>query len=77
MALTKLQKRLVQTIKHSGMDAKRASVILTGLETEQQQWAMLDWMDAYYDETGAYPTEGPIAAALSKILEKFPKTKAA
>ena len=73
MQLTQLQKHLVRTMKHSeGMDADTAATILTGLETEEQQWMMLDWMDNQFDKEGKYPEMGRVLNIFGKIVDEMP-----
>jgi len=72
MKLSKLQKALVSTMKICGLDYDTTMTICSGLKTERQQWAMLDWMDGVYDRTGSYPTQAPICKALSSIRSICP-----
>jgi len=72
MKLTKLQNHIALIMRLSGLSEDTTATLMCGLVTEQQQWAMADWMNAYYDETGAYPTEAPICKALSLIRERYP-----
>lgn len=69
MNWTKLQNSIALTMRHIGLTEDETATLMCGLETERQQWMMLDWMDAYYDETGAFPKEQSIVKALSLIRQ--------
>lgn len=72
-SLTKLQRCLAETMKHCEIsDAETYATILTGLETEQQQWMMLDYLDYRYDQKGEYPKEPEVIWILGEILRDFP-----
>ena len=76
MQLTELQIALVSTMKTSGIDPDTGASLLTFLQTEDQQWAMLDWMDSEYDKTGKYPDQAACCKAVNAILDKYPSKAA-
>ena len=72
MKLTELLTALVSTMKASGIDSDTGASLLTFLQTEDQQWAMLDWMDSEYDKTGKFPDQAACCRAVDAILDKYP-----
>ena len=72
MKLTELQTALVSAMKASGIDPDTGASLLTFIQTEDQQWAMLDWMDSEYDKTGKFPDQAACCRAVDAILDKYP-----